>query len=228
MLRARGLQKAYHAPSGARLGVLAGIDLEVGRGDVAAIVGPSGSGKSTLLNLLGLLEPPDGGDVWYGDERVTALGASARSRARGRFVGFVFQSFLLLPALTALENVLLAARYAGGVTRATRERAHTLLADVGMLERAEHYPPELSGGEQQRVAFCRAVLNDPPLVLADEPTGNLDDDNATVILDRLTARARAGTAVVLVTHRHDVAHLASVVFRLDGGRLERSDRFSRS
>ena len=227
MLRATGLVKAYHAPSGARLGVLSGIDLEVTQGDVVAVVGASGSGKSTLLNLIGLLEPPDAGDVWYGAERVTALGASARSRARGRFVGFVFQSFLLLPTLTAIENVLLAARYAGGVTRATRARARALLADVGVLERAEHYPPELSGGEQQRVAFCRAVLNDPPLLLADEPTGNLDDDNAAVILDRLTARARAGTAVVLVTHRHDVAELASIVWRLDGGRLERNVRFSR-
>ena len=134
---------------------------------------------------------------------------------------------MLLSGLTAVENVLLAARYRGGITRRTRDRARQLLAEVGMLERAAHYPTELSGGEQQRVAFCRAVLNDPPLVLADEPTGNLDDANASIILDRLVARARAGTAVVLVTHRHDVADLASVVFRLEGGRLERRDRLAR-
>jgi ABC-type lipoprotein export system ATPase subunit len=227
MLRATGVVKSYRTPAGHRLGVLSGIDVEVDRGEVAAIVGASGSGKSTLLNVFGLLERPDAGDVWYDVERVTALGASAQSRARGRYVGFVFQSFLLLSGLTALENVLLAARYVGGVTRRTRDRARQLLAEVGMLERAEHYPTELSGGEQQRVAFCRAVLNDPPLVLADEPTGNLDDANAALILDRLVARANAGTAVVLVTHRHDVADLASVVFRLEGGRLERSDRPAR-
>ncbi|PYM20902.1 MAG: hypothetical protein DMD81_00825 [Candidatus Rokuibacteriota bacterium] len=227
MLRTTGVVKSYRSPAGARLGVLSGIDVQVDRGEVAAIVGASGSGKSTLLNVLGLLERPDAGDVWYDGERVTALGASAQSRARGRFVGFVFQSFLLLSGLTAVENVLLAARYRGGITRRTRDRARQLLAEVGMLERAAHYPTELSGGEQQRVAFCRAVLNDPPLVLADEPTGNLDDANASIILDRLVARARAGTAVVLVTHRHDVADLASVVFRLEGGRLERRDRLAR-
>ena len=202
MLRTTGVVKSYRSPAGARLGVLSGIDVQVDRGEVAAIVGASGSGKSTLLNVLGLLERPDAGDVWYDGERVTALGASAQSRARGRFVGFVFQSFLLLSGLTALENVPLAARYRGGITRRTRDRARQLLAEVGMLERAAHYPTELSGGEQQRVAIARALV-------------------------RLVARARAGTAVVLVTHRHDVADLASVVFRLEGGRLERRDRLAR-
>ena len=219
MLRATGLAKSYRSPDGAALPVLTDVDIDVKAGEFVVVTGPSGSGKSTLLNLLGLLEDPDAGDVWFGEERVTALGRSARSRARGRRVGFVFQSFLLLSSLTALDNVLLAARYVGAGTRAVRQRALDLLADVGMTERLGHYPPQLSGGEQQRVAFCRAVLNDPPVLLADEPTGNLDDANGRLILDHLGRRARAGRAVVVVTHRPDVADNATTVLSLDRGRL---------
>jgi putative ABC transport system ATP-binding protein len=220
MLRATALHKAYRSPSGGRLEVVRGVDLEVASGELVAITGTSGSGKSTLLNLLGLLEPADRGDVWFGGDRVTALSRRGQSRARGRSIGFVFQSFLLIPSLTAVDNVLLAARYVGGITAAVRRRAVELLADVGLTDRARHYPPELSGGEQQRVAFCRAILNDPPVLLADEPTGNLDDANASVILSRLAARAREGGAVVVVTHREDVAAHASRVLTLDGGRLQ--------
>ena len=220
MLRARALHKAYRSPSGAKLDVVRGVDMEVARGELVAITGASGSGKSTLLNLLGLLEPPDSGEVWFGDDRVSALGRRAQSRARGRSIGFVFQSFLLIPSLSALDNVLLAARYVGGVTAAVRRRAADLLAEVGLSDRVGHYPPELSGGEQQRVAFCRAVLNDPPVLLADESTGNLDDANASMILSRIAARARAGGAVVVVTHRADVAAHANRMLALEAGRLQ--------
>jgi putative ABC transport system ATP-binding protein len=151
---------------------------------------------------------------------VSALGRAARSRARGRYLGFVFQSFLLLPSLTALDNVLLAGRYAGRGGPETRRRARDLLAQLGVAERERHYPPQLSGGEQQRVAFCRAVLNDPPVLLADEPTGNLDDANGRVILDSLRARARAGAAVVVVSHRGDAVAGADAVYRMEHGRLE--------
>jgi len=157
--------------------------------------------------------------LWRG-ERVSALGRTARSRARARTVGFVFQSFLLLPSLTALDNVLLAGRYAGRTGPETRRRARELLARFGVLERQDHYPPQLSGGEQQRVAFCRAVLNDPPLLLADEPTGNLDDANGRVILEALRARAREGGAVVVVSHRVDAAAMADDVYRMQLGRLQ--------
>ena len=228
MLRATGLTKSYRAPDGAALPVLSGVDVEVKAGELVAVTGPSGSGKSTLLNVVGLLEDPDAGDVWFGDVRVTALGRSGKSRARGRHVGFVFQSFLLLPSLTALDNVLLAARYVGGVTRAVRQRALELLAEVGMADRLGHYPPQLSGGEQQRVAFCRAVLNYPPLLLADEPTGNLDDANGRIILEQLRRRAGAGRAVVVVTHRLDVADDATTVLSIDRGRLVGSRRDSTS
>jgi putative ABC transport system ATP-binding protein len=195
------------------------VQLKVAAGELVAVVGPSGAGKSTLLNLLGLLEPPDAGDVWYGEERVSAWPRRAQSRARGRWVGFVFQTFMLLPGLTVLDNVLLPARYRGALTPAVRARALELLETFGILDRQRHYPAELSGGEQQRVAFCRAVLLDPPILLADEPTGNLDEAHARVILDALRARAAAGGAVVVVTHRPELAREASAVYRLEGGRL---------
>ena len=221
MLRAAGLLKSYRAPSGAAIRVLAGVDLAVKGGEIVVVTGPSGSGKSTLLNVLGLLEDSDGGEIWFEDARVSALGRAGKSHARGRYVGFLFQSFLLLPSLTALENVLLAARYvrrAGAA--AIRRRAIELMQDVGMADRMDHFPAQLSGGEQQRVAFCRAVLNDPPLLLADEPTGNLDDANGAVILAALRGRARAGAAVVVVSHRPEAAVGASAVYRLRGGVLE--------
>jgi ABC-type lipoprotein export system ATPase subunit len=221
MLRAAGLVKSYRAPSGAAIRVLAGVDLAVKGGEIVVVTGPSGSGKSTLLNVLGLLEDSDGGEIWFEDARVSTLGRAGKSQARGRYVGFLFQSFLLLPSLTALENVLLAARYvrrAGAA--AIRRRAIELMQDVGMADRMEHFPAQLSGGEQQRVAFCRAVLNDPPLLLADEPTGNLDDANGAVILDALRGRARAGAAVVVVSHRPEAAVGASALYRLRGGVLE--------
>ena len=212
--------KAYRAPAGAPIRALDGVDLSVPAGHLAVVLGASGSGKSTLLNVLGLLEDADAGDVRMAGERVTAIGRSARSRARGRYLGFVFQSFLLLPSLTALDNVLLAARYAGRGGPEARRRARELLAQFGVLEREHHYPPQLSGGEQQRVAFCRAVLNDPPVLLADEPTGNLDDANGGVIFQALRARAGAGTAVVVVSHRADAVVGADAVYRMQHVRLE--------
>ena len=218
MLRAVGLSKAFAGPTGS-VAVLAGVDLIVERGQLVAITGVSGSGKSTLLNVLGLLEDADAGEVWFGGDRVSASSRTAKSAARGRHVGFVFQSFLLLPALTALDNVLLAARYVGGVDAGRQRRARELLDAFGLGDRAGHYPAQLSGGEQQRVAFCRAVLNEPPILLADEPTGNLDDANGAVILSALRDRARAGSAVVVVTHRPDVTRDASVVLALREGRL---------
>jgi putative ABC transport system ATP-binding protein len=219
VLEARGLIKSYRAPGGA-VRALAGVDLTVAAGRLALVLGASGSGKSTLLNVLGLLEDADAGEVRMAGERVSGRGRGAATRARSRYVGFVFQSFLLLPSLTALDNVLLADRYARCRRADARRRAHELLAQFGVAERASHYPPQLSGGEQQRVAFCRAVLNDPPLLLADEPTGNLDDTNGRVILDALRERARAGAAVVVVSHRADAVDEADAVYRMEHGRLE--------
>jgi ABC-type lipoprotein export system ATPase subunit len=220
MLRAIGVVKSYRAPSGEPIPVLRGVDLTVKGGELAAVVGESGSGKSTLLGVLGLLEDVDAGAISYADVCVSSLPRSAKCRARARSVGFVFQSFLLLPSLTALENVVLAARYTGHDRAAARRRALELLAELGVVDRKDHYPEELSGGEQQRVAFCRAVLNDPPLLLADEPTGNLDDANGAVVFDALRGRARAGAAVVVVSHRPEAATGATAVYRLRRGVLE--------
>jgi ABC-type lipoprotein export system ATPase subunit len=220
MLRAVGLVKSYRAPTGKPIRVLAGVDLTVKGGELVVVTGPSGSGKSTLLNVLGLLEDGDSGEIWFEDARVSGLGRAAKSQARGRYVGFLFQSFLLLPSLTALENVILAARYVRRTGGATRRRAMDLLQEVGVGDRMDHFPAQLSGGEQQRVAFCRAVLNDPPLLLADEPTGNLDDANGAVILDALRGRARAGGAVVVVSHRPEASVRANALYRLRGGGLE--------
>jgi ABC-type lipoprotein export system ATPase subunit len=220
MLRAVGLVKSYRAPTGKPIRVLAGVDLTVKGGELVVVSGPSGSGKSTLLNVLGLLEDGDSGEIWFEDARVSGFGRAAKSQARGRYVGFLFQSFMLLPSLTALENVMLAARYVRRTGGATRRRAMDLLQEVGVGDRMEHFPAQLSGGEQQRVAFCRAVLNDPPLLLADEPTGNLDDANGAVILDALRGRARAGGAVVVVSHRPEASVRANALYRLRGGVLE--------
>jgi ABC-type lipoprotein export system ATPase subunit len=220
MLRAVGLVKSYRAPTGKPIRVLAGVDLTVKGGELVVVSGPSGSGKSTLLNVLGLLEDGDSGEIWFEDARVSGLGRAAKSQARGRYVGFLFQSFLLLPSLTALENVMLAARYVRRTGGATRRRAMDLLQEVGVGDRMDHFPAQLSGGEQQRVAFCRAILNDPPLLLADEPTGNLDDANGAVILDALRGRARAGGAVVVVSHRPEASVRANALYRLRGGVLE--------
>jgi ABC-type lipoprotein export system ATPase subunit len=221
VLTARGLVKRFPAPAGTPIEVLAGVDLVVRCGELVVIEGPSGSGKSTLLNVLGLLEDADAGEICFGDRAVSALGRGAKSRERGRWLGFVFQSFLLLPALTALDNVLLGARYTTGVDAERRRRAMALLERFGIAERRDHHPAQLSGGEQQRVAFCRAVLNNPPLLLADEPTGNLDDANGEVILESLRARAREGGAVIVVSHRPDAAHGAHAVYTLAAGRLRR-------
>jgi ABC-type lipoprotein export system ATPase subunit len=213
-LQARGLVKRFAAPSGPPIDVLGGIDIDVQAGEMVVIEGPSGSGKSTLLNLLGLLEEPDAGEVWFGGRAVSRLSRSARSRERGRWLGFVFQAFL-----TAIDNVLLAARYVGRVGGDARRRAELLLERLGVAHRRDHYPAQLSGGEQQRVAFCRAIFNDPPILLADEPTGNLDDDNGAVILAGLRDRARAGGAVVVVSHRPEAALGATAVLSLTGGAL---------
>ncbi len=222
-VRASGLGKVYPGADGAPpVRVLDDVSLGAEPGQVLAVIGESGSGKSTLLNLLGLLEPADAGEIRFDDTRVSHLGRRAQCRVRGTQIGYVFQSFLLLGSLTALDNVLLAARYVGRDRRDAERDALALMERLGVLHRRGHYPAQLSGGEQQRVAYCRAVLNRPPLLLADEPTGNLDDTHARVILDELRAQAREhGATVILVTHRPDAAATADARLRLAAGRLAR-------
>ena len=220
LVRAVGLQKSYRDAEGRPIPVLTGVDLETKPGEFVAIVGSSGSGKSTLLNVLGLLEHADAGDLWFDDVRVSHLSRRAQARVRGARIGYVFQAFMLISTMTALDNVLMAARYLGRDRRAAQEEANRLMTRLGVAHRTGHYPAQLSGGEQQRVAYCRAVLNRPPLVLADEPTGSVDDEHARVILEELHALAREQkTAVILVTHRPEPASEADRVLRLRDGKL---------
>jgi lipoprotein-releasing system ATP-binding protein len=223
VLEARGLTKRYATARGA-LEVLANLDLDVAAGDMVAVVGESGTGKSTLLHLLGALDRPTEGSVRYRGEDVFAQKDEALARWRNRAVGFVFQFHHLLPEFTALENVAMPALIAGQSVREARPRAAELLERFGLAERAEHRPSQLSGGEQQRVAVARALMNRPGLVLADEPTGNLDTKTAEHLHDELRALVAAGEggaehALVVVTHNPALAARADRVLRLDGGRL---------
>jgi putative ABC transport system ATP-binding protein len=220
LVRARGLAKCYRGAAGHPVRALEAVDLDAVPGELVAVVGASGSGKSTLLNLLGLLEPPDAGEIWFDDVRVSHLSRRAQARVRGTRIGYVFQSFLLVSGLTAIDNVLLAARYVGRDRATARREAMVLMERLDVADRRDHYPAQLSGGEQQRVAYCRAVLNGPPLVLADEPTGSLDEAHARVILGELRGLVRErGTSVILVTHRAEAAAEADRTLRLEAGRL---------
>ena len=200
VLRAVGLSKTY--PSGDKtLGVLSGVDLSVVAGETISIRGESGSGKSTLLNLLAGLDRPDAGELFWGGEAAHQLSLGELTARRGRFLGMVFQAYYLIPELDAVANVLMGARMVGGVGSVERERALALLKRVGLAERGHHLPAQLSGGERQRVAVARALVNRPQLILADEPTGNLDERTGDEIIALLLeVCAEQQTALVLVTH----------------------------
>jgi putative ABC transport system ATP-binding protein len=217
MVTAAGLSKVV--PNGAsQLVILHEIDLAVMAGEAVAIVGASGSGKSTLLGLLAGLDTPSAGSVHLDGVDLFALGEDGRAALRAQLLGFVFQSFQLLPALNALENVMLPLELAGRGDAAPR--ASAMLARVGLGERLGHYPKYLSGGEQQRVALARAFVMQPKLLLADEPTGNLDADTGAGIVDLMFAlNAAAGTTLVLVTHDDAIAHRCQRQIRLHGGRV---------
>ena len=203
-----------------RVEVLRGIDLAVEPGEMVAIVGPSGSGKSTLLHLLGALDRPDRGTVEIGGRTLTGLSGTALAAFRNRTVGFVFQFHQLLPDFTALENVMVPGRIAGIEPRAVYDNARRLLTEVGLVERLEHFPNQLSGGERQRVALCRALALEPPLLLADEPTGNLDPKSGEQVFNiLLEMQARHRTTGILVTHNPEIAQRCTRILHLDGGSL---------
>ena len=199
---------------------LRGADLRIAEGEHVALVGPSGAGKSTLLYLMGLMEELTSGRVALFGEDVSNLGDAARSRLRGRTIGFVFQAFNLIPQLKAWQNVALPLKYQRVSTREQKERALAMLERVGLAERAEHYPAELSGGEEQRVAVARAMVIRPRLVLADEPTGNLDSQSGRAVLDLLEEARSDGATLVVVTHDPAVAARAERVVRVVDGRVQ--------
>jgi len=198
---------------------LRSVNLEIAAGDFVAIIGPSGSGKSTLLNLIAGLDRPTAGSVVVEGQEVSALDEERLARWRGRALGIVFQFFQLLPTLTALENVMLAMELSGRFRGERRARALAQLADLGVKEMADHLPSELSGGEQQRVAIARALANDPPLLLADEPTGNLDSATGAHIIDYLAKLNARGKTVVLVTHEPNLAARARRVVEMRDGQI---------
>jgi putative ABC transport system ATP-binding protein len=217
LLRASSLTKKVSSPEG-ELTILNDVSFAVPRGESAAIVGPSGAGKSTLLALLAGLDEPTSGEVWLNGVELTGLDEDGRASLRNREVGFIFQSFHLLPSLTALENVLLPLELSG--ERNADDKARAALTEVGLEHRLRHYPRQLSGGEKQRVAIARAFVSRPSLLFADEPTGNLDNKTGARILSLLfELNAAAGTTLVLVTHDLEAASRCTRVLELGSGRL---------
>jgi lipoprotein-releasing system ATP-binding protein len=220
LLEVRGLRRRFPSGDAGWLDVLTGADLTLARGEVVAVVGASGSGKSTLLHLLGALDAPTGGEILLDGAAYGALGAAKRAELRNRRIGFVFQFHHLLREFSALENVMMPLRIAGWDAARARSRAEELLAQVGLAGRMSHRPAALSGGEQQRCAVARALVHDPAMVLADEPTGNLDHANGVMLADLLFRLARElETAVMIVTHNRQLAQRADRVLLLDEGRL---------
>ena len=216
MIRLQDITKVY--PMGKReLTVLRGVSLNIEKGEMVAIMGPSGSGKSTMLNLIGCLDIPTSGSYYLEAREVSHLSSGELAGVRAQKIGFVFQTFNLLPRLTALANVELGMRYAGGVDH---KRAMEALDKVGLSDRAKHRPTELSGGEQQRVAIARALVKNPPLILADEPTGNLDSHSGEEIISILTSlHSEQGSTLIMITHDANIAHHCKRIIHLKDGQV---------
>lgn len=203
------------------------VDISVAPSDFVAVMGPSGSGKSTLMNILGCLDTPDGGEYRLLDKPVSDLTDEALSSLRNRYIGFVFQSFHLLPRLSALDNVLLPLRYASEGQEAGQRRGRELLERLGLAKRLDHRPNQLSGGQRQRVAIARALVAAPPLLLADEPTGNLDSKTSVEIMALFQELNREGQTIVMVTHEDEIAACAKRVIHMRDGKVERDTRAAR-
>jgi putative ABC transport system ATP-binding protein len=226
IIRLDGITREYVMGS-ERVLALRGVDLQIGRNEYVAIMGPSGSGKSTMMNMLGCLDTPSSGQYWLNGQEVSTMADDDLARVRNREIGFVFQTFNLLPRASALANVELPLVYAGVSTRERRRRAEAALERVGLGNRMDHRPNELSGGQRQRVAIARALVNEPSILLADEPTGNLDSATSVEIMRVFGSLHAQGQTVVLVTHEPDIAAHAHRVVVLRDGKVD-SDRRNES
>ncbi|MEL0436325.1 ABC transporter ATP-binding protein [Phycobacter sp. K97] len=220
----KGISKAYNRGGASQVDVLRGLDLSLNPGEVVALVAPSGAGKSTLLHIAGLLDTPDAGIVSIAGQEVTGLGEGSRTRLRRRDIGFVYQFHHLLPEFTAAENIILPQLANGASQKQAMARANDLLSLVGLSARASHRPAELSGGEQQRVAFCRALANQPSVLLADEPTGNLDPGTSDQVFEVLMTLVRSSNlAALIATHNLELAARMDRVLRLENGVVTQAD-----
>ena len=221
MIELRDLVKTYRKSNEPPVKAIDHISLTIGKGELVAILGPSGSGKSTLMNVLGLLDRPDQGEYLLDGRAVSGLSPDELAKLRNRFIGFVFQSYHLLPRTTAIENVQLPLLYSNRTDYV--ERSEAALASVGLSDRRNHLAEELSGGQQQRVAIARAIVNEPAVLLADEPTGNLDSAASREIIDLFKQQNAGGTTVILITHDHEIAAQADRVIRILDGAIETDD-----
>ncbi len=221
-IRLAGIRKVYRI-GGEELAALDGIDLDIYRGEFAALMGPSGSGKSTLMNILGCLDRPSAGSYRLDGDEVAGLGDDALAVTRNKKIGFVFQNFNLLPRITALENVALPLVYAGMRKKERTARAQSVLEAVGLADRGMHLPNELSGGQRQRVAIARALVNEPHIIMADEPTGNLDTKSTKEIMDIFEKMHEKGHTIILVTHEPEIAVRASRQLLVRDGKITRDE-----
>ena len=220
IIRTEGLKKDY-VLGAETVHAVRGVDLEIRRGEFVAVMGPSGSGKSTFMNMIGCLDTPTAGQYWLNGQLVSELSDDRLARVRNKEIGFVFQTFNLLPRATARHNVELPLIYAGVSSKERRRRAEEKLTLVGLGDRMDHKPPEMSGGQRQRVAIARALVNEPALLLADEPTGNLDSVTSADVMRQLAELNEQGQTIVLVTHEHDIAECARRQVHLKDGVIER-------
>lgn len=218
VVSATDVRRTYHL--GEPVHAIDGVSLDLPEGSFTAVMGPSGSGKSTLMNLLGCLDTPDEGSIHVDDQPIGELSGAERARLRGTEIGFIFQTFNLMPRLTAAENVSLPMVFTKAIDEAKRDRAETLLERVGLGDRLDHRPSELSGGQRQRVAIARALVNEPSLVLADEPTGNLDTETGDEIMALFDELHEAGRTILMVTHERHIAERAERIVHLVDGKIE--------
>ena len=218
LIKLEDVHKIYEL-EGTEIPALNGISLSINKGDFVALIGPSGSGKSTAMNLVGCLDLASKGEIYLGEHNIKHLSESDLAQIRGKQIGFIFQTFNLVPSLTALENVALPMAFQNVSRSARLKRAHELLEQVGLSDRMKHLPNQLSGGQKQRVAIARSLINNPEIILADEPTGNLDTKTGDEIMRLLFNLNKRGKTIILVTHNPDLTKLANKIIRLKDGKL---------